>query len=150
MTSHSPMTYDDFISQVEVAMLPHSPLQTEFETANSNFKFKDIEVGKIYVFWTSHTSNPSIGQIWFISPYNIQNEHNYSLYWCYYATPREGKPREGITKQSRSPDAYGGPEQHDSWVGYVWSGRRWKVLENNILPFNPFINWKENPLEVKQ
>ena len=59
------MTYEDFISQVEKAMPPDSPLRLKFlwngneqlwdeqmenVNANSNFEFKDMEVGKIYVF----------------------------------------------------------------------------------------------------
>jgi len=149
MTPNSPLTYEDFISQVKEAMPLDSPLRTEFvlkyqeglyfdnNKANSDFKFEDIEVGKIYAFWPSK-SQPK-WEIWFMTPYDIQNERNYSVYWCYYS-----RPGGGITKQS------GGVDPCNRWVGYIWNAKRWKVIENNIPPFNAFINWNETPLEVKQ
>ncbi len=153
MTPNSPLTYEDFISQVKEAMPLDSPFRvtptegviTEFDKANTNFKFKDIEVGKIYAFWPHNAVNRlGMMKIWFMTPSDIHNINNYSVYWCFYS-----RPGKGITKQSA--DAYPtfpGPKCN-SWGGYVWSGKRWKVLENNIPPFNSFINWHENPFVVK-
>ena len=158
MTPNSPLTYEDFISQVEVAMPLDSPFRvtptegviTEFDKANTNFKFKDIEVGKIYAFWPNSEANKlGMKEIWFLTPSVIQDIDNYFVYWCYYS-----RPGEGITKQSSGADyILDTPrgERCEGWVGYVWNDRRWKVLENNIPHFNPFINWlNENPFEVKQ
>lgn len=143
MTSHSPMTYDDFISQVEEAMLPDSPLRVEIDgnsltfsvadKANFDFKFEDMEVGKIYVLWSGGSQ-----KLWFLTPSVIQDINNYSVYWCYYNI-LDSKP--GISKQSSEA------VRCDSWGGYVWSYKMWRVLENNI--FNAFINWNENPFVVK-
>jgi hypothetical protein len=119
---------------------PASGGLSEFEKANNNFKFKDIEVGKIYAFWPDYSAN----SVWFLTPSKIQDEHNYSVYWCYYSMP--GLKGGGITKQSGLRG-----KKCKSWFGYVWNDRMWKVLENNIPHFNPFINWlNENPFEVKQ
>ena len=148
---NEPMTYDDFISQVEEAMLPDSPFRvtsagnqssfTEFETANSNFKFKDIEVGKIYVFWVS--INPKTNHLWFLTPHTLHNEHDYSVYWCYYSTPK-GRMNEHSGSRNWVLSGY----KCSSWSDYIWGGgRRWKVLGNNIS--NVFINWNENPFEIK-
>ncbi len=130
---NEPLTYEDFISQVEGAVdFADSPLR-EADKANSDFQFEDMEIGKIYVFWAHESAN-----LWFMTPSVIQDINNYSVSWCYYnihdATP-------GWSKQS------GGPVRCDSWGGYVWSYKMWRVLENNI--FNAFINWNENPFEIK-
>jgi len=143
MTPNSPLTYEDFISQVKEAMLPESPFRVTSEgnqlsfsgadKANSDFKFEDIEVGKIYAFWPSSNNH-----LWFLTPYDIQNEYDYSVYWCYYTKPTEGMA------ETNSGDEY----KCGDWIGHIWSGNKWKVLGNNL--FNPFINWNENPFEVKQ
>jgi len=147
MTPNSPLTYEDFISQVEGAMLPDSPLRVASEgnsllfsgadKANSDFKFEDMEVGKIYVIWAPNAET-SGNQLWFLTPHTLHNEHDYSVYWCYYLNPigRMQKPILSGYKCS-------------SWSGYVWGGgKRWKVLEHNL--FNAFMNWiNENPFEVK-
>ena len=148
MTPTSPLTYEDFISQVEGAMLPDFPFrvtsagnQFSFsvaDNANSYFKFEDIEVGKIYVFWEAVDELGHTNHLWFMTPYDIQNEYDYSVYWGYY-TERRGE-MVGMSKKGY---------RADGWDAKVWSGKRWKVLENNI--FNAFMNWiNENPFEVKQ
>ncbi len=153
MTPNSPMTYEDFISQVKEAMLPDSPFRvtsagnqssfSEAGKANSDFKFEDIEVGKIYVFWVS--MSPETNHLWFLTPHTLHNEHDYSVYWCYYSTPR-GRMNEHSGSRNWVLSGY----KCSSWSDYIWGGgRRWKVLGNNLL--NAFINWiNENPFEVKQ
>ena len=153
MTPTSPLTYVDFISQVEGVMLPDSPLRVASESnslltffsgadkANSDFKFEDIEVGKIYVFWVAQDApyqSPKRNHLWFMTPYNIQNEHDYSLHWCRY-TKRTGEMRESS-----------GLYWADEWDGKIWSGSRWKVLNTPPFTHETFMNWiNENPLEVK-
>ena len=158
MTPTSPMTYKDFIYQVEEAMLPDSPLRVASEgnsllfsgadKANSDFKFEDMEVGKIYVIWAPLRSgaDKSETQLWFLTPHTLHNEHDYSVYWCYYLNPK-GRMIEN-SGSVRNWLLYG--YKCSSWSGVVWGGgKRWKVLENNL--FNAFMNWiNENPFEVKQ
>ncbi len=146
---NEPMTYGDFISQVERAMLPDSPLRVTSEgnslifsgadKANSDFKFEDMEVGKIYVFWANGSKN-----LWFLTPHTLHTEHDYSVYWCFYLTPG-GTMQENSNFRSWDSPGY----KCSSWKDYIWGvDRRWKVLGNNIS--NAFINWiNENPFEIK-
>ena len=141
---NEPLTYEDFISQVEEAMSLDSPFRIldrdseittneEVKTTNSNFQFKDIEIGKIYVFWSGWDT-------WFLSPTSILDESDYSVYWCYYYPKSESRVWEVTPDgQSHEKDLCGG------WGNYVWSGSRWKVL-NDTPPFkDAFINWDKLP-----
>ena len=148
---NKPLTYEDFISQVKAAMPLDSPFRyanhqtwpnthesdreenKEYRTANKDFQFKDMEIGKIYVFWNRWDT-------WFLSPYTITSKSYYSVYWCSY-TPLDSK---------RSPipipdDESGGEDECAGWDSYVWNGQRWKVL--NIPPFTheTFLNWIQPP-----
>ena len=126
---NEPLTYEDFISQVEEAMSLDSPFRIldrdseittneEFKTTNSNFQFKDIEIGKIYVFWSGWDT-------WLLSPTSILDESDYSVYWCYYYPKSESRVWEVTPDgQSHEKDLCGG------WGNYVWSGSRWKVLND--------------------
>ena len=140
---NEPLTYEDFISQVKAAMPRDSPFRyansdmgleenEEFRTANENFQLKDMEIGKIYVFWNNRDT-------WFISLYSKTDKY-YSAYWCLY------RVWETFTEHQRSPipipdDESGGEDEDLEWEGsYVWNGQRWKVL--NIPPFTheTFLN----------
>ena len=72
MTRNSPITYQDFTSIVENSDLDAD----DYETANENFKFTDIEVGKIYVFYSG-------AQVWFITPIWLRGENDYGMHWSY-------------------------------------------------------------------
>ncbi len=118
---NEPLTYEDFISQVKEAG-PSFSLKLndeEYRTANENFQFKDIEIGKIYVFWDRQAT-------WFLSPTQIESINEYSVYWCRYSAPATFS-RKAI--------------QCGAWRGHVWNGRRWKVL--NTPP--SFLNWNNLP-----
>ena len=143
MKLNLPMTYEDFISQVEEAMPLDSPFRIlyrnskpmaneEVKTANDDFQFKDIEVGKIYVLWKGEDT-------WFLTPSSFLDENAYSLYWCYY-----NNAYGQVTPVGQS----GGAQALRvvmRVLGWLWIGSRWKVL-NDTPPFkDAFINWDKLP-----
>ena len=157
---NEPLTYEDFISQVGEAMPLDSPFRIsdrdsepmkteEVKTANKDFQFEDIEIGKIYVFWSNWDT-------WFLSPTSIREEDYYSVYWCYYNPGPESW--EDTSNGKIIPKAQSdGEDLCGAWEDYVWSGKRWKVLidplsfKDDPLSFKDvFINWDKLPRGDKQ
>ena len=147
---NEPLTYEDFKSQVEAAMPRDSPFRyaegleenEEFRTANENFQFKDMEIGKIYVFWNSRDT-------WFISLYSTTGKY-YSVYWCFYRALSNSATRNRSIPIPMPDDESGGEDECYDWEGYVWDGPRWKEL-NATHPFkDALINWENLPWSDKQ
>ena len=126
--------YDDFVSLVENSN-PATYWQDNEKNANENFKFVDMEFGKIYVF---KDRNPDY--TWFLTPVDILSEDNYFVHWGYYS-PGSGKMSYHKGR--------GSPARNREWEGMVWSGKRWLTLEYTTS--FKYMNWlDENPLEVKE
>ena len=130
MTRNSHISYDDFVSLVENSN-PATYWQDNEKNANENFKFVDMEIGKIYAFMDG-------GNTWFLTAVHLTSEHDYSVYWSYYS------PGEGLIEHCiQHPPLY-----ELEWDGMVWNGSRWIILDIQS-PFK-YMNWlDENPLEVK-
>ena len=133
MTLNSPITYQDFISTVKNTVVDAD----DYKNANEDFKFTDIEVGKIYVCYVGT-------QVWFITPCWIAGENDYGMNWCNLnSLQTRVATADFILNESGRDDA----EPCGSWENHVWSGRRWHVLD--IIPHFKYINWTDNPFEVK-
>ena len=134
MTRNSPITYQDFISIVENSDLDAD----DYENANVDFKFTDIEVGKIYVFYSGT-------QVWFITPCWIAGEYDYGMIWCYLDSLQARVARVRFILEGSGNDCI--KQTCGSWQNHVWSGRRWHVLDT--IPHFKYINWTDDPFEVK-
>ena len=125
-------SYDDFVSLVENSN-PATYWQDNEKNANENFKFVDMEIGKIYVFKEGDNT-------WFLTPVDILSGDNYFVHWGYYS-PGSGKMSYHMGR--------GRPARNREWEGMVWSGKRWLILDIQS-PFK-YMNWlDENPLGVKE
>jgi len=143
------MTYNDFLSEVEknkelmirdglLSSLRTNQLATLTTNTNRKLAFKDLEVGKIYVFWqfvNPLEEDKMINKTWFIIPTELKSPEDYSLYWCYY------NKQGNLRKQSPSSE----PAHHNNWSGYVWASKDWLRLDSLYPMKQIFINWNELP-----
>jgi len=127
------MNYAEFISTVKDAD-PSTYWERVKHKAHEDFQFTDMEVGKIYVVLTSD------GRIWFLTPTFIERIDHYRLLWVNFNP-------YGSNKLGKMSFAKDNGEVCEGWSDYVWGHRRW--IEFDDLPSFDYINWIDNPFEVK-
>ena len=154
------MTYKDFLSEVEKnkeLMIKGGLLSTPnqlvrlnftelrknphpFHETNKSLKFKDLEVGKIYVFWTFRDyGDRIINKTWFIKPTELKSPEDYSLYWCYYDKIGE------LKTQPIKIDERDNSVHHKRWSGYIWASKDWLRLDSLYPMKQIVINWNNLP-----
>ena len=146
------MTYNDFLSEVEknkelmikdgLLSTPNQLTTLQIKT-NRKLEFKDLEVGKIYVFWKFRgKGGRTIKKTWFIKPTELKSPEDYSLYWCYYNIKGE------LNRQSQTSYISGkiiNPAYHNDWSRYVWAGKDWLRLDSLYPMKQILINWNNLP-----
>ena len=146
------MTYNDFLSEVEknkelmikdgLLSTPNQITTLQIET-NRKLKFEDLEVGKIYVFWTFRGyGDRIIKKTWFIKPTELKSPEDYSLYWCYYNIIGE------LNRQSQTSYISSkiiNSVRHKRWSGYVWASKDWLILDSLYPMKQKVINWNNLP-----
>ena len=157
------MTYNDFLSEVEknkelmimdgLLSTPNQLAQLKrelrkyshpFHETNRKLKFKDLEVGKIYVFWTFRGFGDGIiNKTWFIKPTELKSPEDYSLYWCYY--DKFGELNTQPMKISKRDSKIINSVRHKGWSGYIWASKDWLRLDSLYPMKQIIINWNNLP-----
>ena len=128
------MNYEEFISTVN-ASDPGTYWDRVKHNAHKDFQFKDLKIGKIYVFL-------DYGDTWFLTPTFLDSNDDYRVMWASHNSRKIGGG--GLNEMTFRPVA---GEACKGWDGYVWGGKKWIEL-NDTPPFN-YINWTDNPFGVK-
>ena len=97
---------------------------------NNNFQFEDLELGDIYIFTTPYFEDDDT--FWMMMPIQINSKTDYTVYWrCY-----------GYGYSSEADE-----ERCRKWGTHLWANRNW--LKVTPSQDTLFINWRDDPFEVK-